>query len=257
MTNSFYQLSNEILKLEPLKCLSDDLKKQLFKNNDTLDLYFNHWICRKENLQRAKGKLDRGLFELSYSVIETEFNISNKKARLLVKRFIDNGIIEVIKKGNTSNRKTIFAYTSVYYDDEKKGIVEGIVKGIDKCVNFNSSTSRKGIVKGIVRGNSKKEKEKEYIKSSTSTKTSSISYTEMVTGTAIYKGKRVNIKRFDGEPKRYNENKYIEQDGYIYEIAKGEMVKVETYLKNNGEIKLTNNFGTNKELEDIKIKDPA
>ena len=65
------------------------------------------------------------------------------------------------------------------------------------------------------------------------------------------------IKRFDGEPKRYNGNKYIEQDGYIYEIHKDDIVKVNIHLKNNGEIKWINNFGTNKELEDIKIKDPA
>ena len=254
---AFYKTNNEILKLDPLKGLSDNLKKELFKNNNTLDLYFNHWICRKENLQRAKGELDRGLFELSYSVIETDFNISNKKARLLVKRFIDNGIIELVKRGNTTNRKTIFAYTSVYYDDEKKGIVEGIVKGIDNCVNSNTSINHKGIVKGIVRGNSKKEKEKENKKVSTRTKSLSLSlsYTEMAIGTAKYKGKTVNIKRFNGEPKRFAGNKYIEQDGYIYEIYKDDIVKVEIYLKNNGEPKFTNNFGTNKELEDIEIKD--
>ena len=254
---AFYKTNNEILKLDPLKGLSDNLKKELFKNNNTLDLYFNHWICRKENLQRAKGELDRGLFELSYSVIETDFNISNKKARLLVKRFIDNGIIELVKRGNTTNRKTIFAYTSVYYDDEKKGIVEGIVKGIDNCVNSNTSINHKGIVKGIVRGNSKKEKEKENKKTSTSTKTSSISYTEMLTGTAIYKDVRVDIKRFNGEPKRFAGNMYIEQDGYIYEIHKKDLVKVEKHSRIYGYIKSYNGFGVNKELEDIKIKDPA
>ena len=47
------------------------------------------------------------------------------------------------------------------------------------------------------------------------------------------------------------------QDGYIYEIHKDDIVKVNIHLKNNGEIKWINNFGTNKELEDIKIKDPA
>ena len=167
MGSNFYQTNNEILKLDVLKALSDNAKKELFSNNDTLDFYFNHWISRKENLQRCKNEYGKGLFDLSYSVIETDFNISNKKARNLVKRFIDNGIIECIKKGKAKGDKSIYAYTSIYYSDEDivKGRVKDIVKDIVNPSNSNDYMISKGIVKGrvkdIVRGNSKKEKEKE------------------------------------------------------------------------------------------------
>lgn len=148
--NNFYQTNNEILKLDILKPLSDEVKKDLFKNNITLDFYFNHYISRKENLQRIKNECNRGLFYLSYSIIEIDFNISNKKARNLVKRFINNGVIECIEKGKAKGEKSLYAYTSVFYS--KKGI-EGTELGAElgqsrdivKPSNTNALQGHKGI----------------------------------------------------------------------------------------------------------------
>ena len=213
MASNFYQTNNEVLKWDP-----NDEK-------DFLLIRFNHWISKKENFQRTKNTLDRGLFELSYSVIERDFNISNKQARNLVKRFIDLGIIELIEKGNSKNSKSIFAYTSVYYED-KKGIVEGIDKGIVNPVNSNVYKGSKGLVRGIVEGNSKKEKEKE-----NKNVTCISSYTEKVLVKARYRGLEVKANRFNGKCKRFEGNEYIEQNGYTYEIFESEVNRVNNHWR--------------------------
>ena len=59
MANNFYQINNEILKLDP------------YNEKDLEKIQFNHYLCRKENLQRTRGELDRGLFKLSYTTIIT------------------------------------------------------------------------------------------------------------------------------------------------------------------------------------------
>ena len=83
MANNFYPTNNEILKLNPLKGLSDEIKAEIFKNTDTLDLFFNQFITRSENLERINSNLEKGTFKLSYPTIEKEFNITRGKAQRL------------------------------------------------------------------------------------------------------------------------------------------------------------------------------
>ena len=109
MANNFYQSNNEILKFNPYGSKSD-LEK----------IKFNHYLSRKENVQRAKGGLDRGLFKLSYTTIIEDTGLSRCKSQRLMKWFIDNGIIECIKKSEIKGKESVFAYTSVYYLENKK-----------------------------------------------------------------------------------------------------------------------------------------
>ena len=243
MANNFYQTNNKILKLDP------------YNKSDLEKLQFNQYLCRKENLQRIKNEIDRGLFKLSYTTMMTDTGLSRNKLQRLIKWFEEAGIIECIEKSNVKGKESIYAYTSVYY--EKNSTNNNTDFNTNLSSNSNTLDSVSNTNNNTNNSTSKKEKEKENKKTSTSTKTSSISYTEMVTGTAIYKDVRVDIKRFNGEPKRFAGNMYIEQDGYIYEIHKKDLVKVEKHSRIYGYIKSYNGFGVNKELEDIKIKDPA
>lgn len=108
MANNFYQINNEILKLDP------------YNEKDLEKIQFNHYLCRKENLQRTRGELDRGLFKLSYTTIIADTGLSRRKAQRFIQWFVDKGIIECIKKSQVKGEESIFAYTSVYYLENKK-----------------------------------------------------------------------------------------------------------------------------------------
>ena len=106
MANNFYQINNEILKLNPYN------KKELAL------IQFNHYLCRKENLQRNKGELARGLFKLSYTTLEADTGLSRNKLQRIIKWFEDNNIIKPIHKSRARDKESIYCYTSVYYDEK-------------------------------------------------------------------------------------------------------------------------------------------
>ena len=108
MANNFYQSNNEILKLDPYGS-KGDLEK----------IQFDHYIRRKENLQRTKGELDRGLFKLSYTTIIADTGLKRWKVQELIKWFEDNKIIECIEKSDSKGKESIYAYTSVYYAENE------------------------------------------------------------------------------------------------------------------------------------------
>ena len=98
----FYKTNSEILKLDPIT--DQDL------------IIFNHYISRKENFQRLSGELPKGVFKVSYMNIEKELRVSRRKARNLMKYFLDNKIIECVEKSNKKGVESLYAYTSVYYE---------------------------------------------------------------------------------------------------------------------------------------------
>ena len=108
MANNFYQMNNEILKLDPYGS-KGDLEK----------IQFNYYLCRKENLQRTKGELERGLFKLSYTTIIADTGLKRWKVQELIKWFEDNKIIECIEKSDSKGKESIYAYTSVYYAESE------------------------------------------------------------------------------------------------------------------------------------------
>lgn len=138
------------------------------KYPNLLDILFNHWISQKENYNRTKKEFIRGEFEISLRIIKDTFNISDKKARGLIKRFVEDEIIMLKRKGNSSSNKSIYIYLSVLENiEENEGIVKDTVGsqlGHSKTLKNELIESDKGhsedIVKGIVRNNSKKEYKK-------------------------------------------------------------------------------------------------
>ena len=159
MGNNFYQMNNEVLKLDP------------YNKKDLEYIQFNNYICRKENLQRIKNELDRGLFKLSYTTIIEDTGLSRNKVQRIMKWFEDNGIIECIDKSSKKGKESIYAYTSVYYSEEEQK------NSTDFNTNFNTNLSSNS--NGLSHASntdfntnnstSKKENKKEKLKSSTST----------------------------------------------------------------------------------------
>lgn len=158
---SFYQTNNKILT----KSINGAETIDFNKYPDLLDILFNHWICQKENYNRIKKGFNRGEFEMSLAIIEDTFNISRKKARGLMKRFIDEEIIKLERRGSNSSKKSIYIYLSALEKiQENEGTVKGIVGAQqghsetlkNECVQSDKGHSE-GTGEGIVKGNSKKE----------------------------------------------------------------------------------------------------
>ena len=236
MEYNFYQTNNKMLVLDPCK------------EKDIDYIRFNHYISRKENLQRTKEELDRGLFKFSYISAMNDLNMSRRKLQRLIKWFEDNAIIECIEKSNTKNKASVYAYTSVYYDS-KCDINRDINR--DTNCDINSDTS-------------KKEKEKENIKKSSTSlasASSSLAYTEKAFKgkTKVkcrYDGATVNATRFDELSHHYRnikENEYKESDGFIYEISRREIERANR--NNNQNIRMHDDFSTKKEPEFEEITD--
>lgn len=95
---SFYKINNALLKFK----------------HDSIEVQFNHFLMRRENMQRTSEELEKGQFKLSYSVIEKEFDISRGKAQRLVKSFIEMGIIEPILITKVRGESSIYGYISAY-----------------------------------------------------------------------------------------------------------------------------------------------
>ena len=231
MGSNFYQTNNKILALDPA-------------NEKDIDyIRFNHYISRKENLQRTKEELDRGLFKFSYISAINDLKISRRKLQRIVKWFEDNRIIECIEKSKARDSASVYAYTTVYYDSKSDTVC-------DTVYDINSDTS-------------KKEKEKENRKRASITGATSASLA--CTGKAFkgktkvkckYNGATVNATRFDELSHHYRnikENEYKESDGFIYEISRREIERANK--NNNQNIRMHDDFSTKKEPEFEEITD--
>ena len=89
MEYNFYPMNNKVLVLDP------------YNEKDIDYIRFNHYVMRKENLQRKKEELDRGLFKFSYATTIDDLKIGRSKLQRIVKWFEDNGIIECIEKSKS------------------------------------------------------------------------------------------------------------------------------------------------------------
>lgn len=76
---------------------------------------FNTYLLYQENTQRLVGDLPKGMFRLSYSVIENDLELKRWKVQELMKYFLDNGIIKCIEKSTNKGVSSIYAYTTIYY----------------------------------------------------------------------------------------------------------------------------------------------
>lgn len=105
---------------------------------------------------------------MSLTLIREEFNISDRKARSLIKKFIGNEIIALKVKGTSSSKKSVYVYLSVLECVDEKHIVNDIVNDTVKAQLGHSEMLKNehiesierhsgDIVSGIVVNNSKKE----------------------------------------------------------------------------------------------------
>lgn len=94
--NTYYKLSN--------KALTFDINKEV-------DLIrFNHYLMQKENLQRLKGNLTKGCLELSSKIISDDMKIDINKAKRLVKKFLELGIIKAISVSKKKGVASVYSY---------------------------------------------------------------------------------------------------------------------------------------------------
>ena len=259
MGSNFYQTNNKILALDPANAKDIDY------------IRFNHYISRKENLQRTKEELDRGLFKFSYISAINDLKISRRKLQRIVKWFEDNRIIECIEKSKARDSASVYAYTTVYYDSKSDTVCDTVCdtnSDINKPSNFNGFNSMSDTVCDTVydinSDTSKKEKEKENIKKSSTSlasASSSLAYTEKAFKgkTKVkcrYDGATVNATRFDELSHHYRnikENEYKESNGFIYEISRREIERANK--NNNQNIRMHDDFSTKKELDFEEITD--
>ena len=215
MANNFYQSNNEILKFNPYGSKSDLEKIQ-----------FDHYIRRKENLQRTKGELNRGLFKLSYATIIADTGLKRWKVQELIKWFEDNKIIECIEKSDSKGKESIYAYTSVYYaENELKNHTDFHTKNhTDNHTNLYSISNGLDSVDHTVNHTdnhtdfhtSKKEKEKEYEKENNIYRISSLAFTKIFNtwnDKEIVKHKMISdtmIKSYENISNTYSDSEIVE-----------------------------------------------
>ena len=132
MEYNFYQINNKVLVLDP------------YNEKDIDYIRFNHYVMRKENLQRKKEELDRGVFKISYVTAINDLKIGRSKLQRIVKWFVDNGIIECIEKSKSRDKASVYAYTTVYYEnvDGKNSTDNSINSSMDSNTDLFSNSNR-------------------------------------------------------------------------------------------------------------------
>ena len=75
---------------------------------------FNHFIMRKENLNRIKLDFPKGQFTLTISSVMKELDLSRGKVQRLIKEFENLGIIRCVRKGDFSGVYSIYEYITGY-----------------------------------------------------------------------------------------------------------------------------------------------
>ena len=110
---------------------------------------FNTYLLYQENTQRLVGDLPKGMFRLSYSVIENEFEVTRRKAQELMRYFLDNGIIKCVEKSRKKGAGSIYAYTTIsYYCNSIKGSKKTDTNCDTNC-DTNSDTNLSSIFNGL------------------------------------------------------------------------------------------------------------
>ncbi|MCC0686615.1 MULTISPECIES: conserved phage C-terminal domain-containing protein [unclassified Clostridioides] len=129
MNNGFYKLNSVVLGFD----IRNDINK----------IRFNHYIMRKENVQRLQGTLPRGQFYMTVRRTSTDLQLSISTISRLVKEFLDLGIIRLVSKGVKGNR-SVYSYVSIelngsLFDDNRCMELDCVDNG--DCVDGNDIES--------------------------------------------------------------------------------------------------------------------
>ena len=112
-----------------------DTRALLFKYG-TPEHKFYDYLIRKENYSRLKG-LPIGQVDLTVRTVAKDIEVTEKVARRLIKQFIEDDFIELIKKANSKKESSIYILKTY----AEKGTVEGTVEDTDRTqLNENIAT---------------------------------------------------------------------------------------------------------------------
>lgn len=127
-----------------IKVLQFDVNKEID------EIRFNHYISRKENFCRISKQLELGNFELSASVVEMDLKITNSKAKRLIKKFIDLGIITVVYKSNSKGKASIYNYATYSKNEPVNELVfEPVFEPVSEPVKTSNINGSSGITEPV------------------------------------------------------------------------------------------------------------
>lgn len=123
MNNGFYKLNSVVLGFD----IASDINK----------IRFNHYIMRKENIQRLQGTLPRGQFYMTVRRTATDLQLSISTISRLVREFSDLGVIRLVSKGAKGKMHSIYSYISSeisedLFDSTSENLFDG-----DETIDFN------------------------------------------------------------------------------------------------------------------------
>ncbi|MGX8117311.1 conserved phage C-terminal domain-containing protein [Clostridioides difficile] len=133
MSNSFYQLNSAVLYFN--------------EKRDVNRIRFNHYVMRKENIQRLKGTLPRGQFMMTVRKAASDLDVSISTISRLVNEFIDLGILRLISRGVKGNCCSVYSYvcsenSNAEIVTKNSDIFKNIEKYIDATINNNKKTMK-------------------------------------------------------------------------------------------------------------------
>ncbi len=99
---------------------------------------FNHYIMRKENLNRIKNEFPKNQFSLTVSTVMKDLSLSHGKAQRMIGEFEKLGIIKSISKASCARGYSLYEYvTSDDKYDKESGIDYDIDCDIEKDSDCN------------------------------------------------------------------------------------------------------------------------
>ncbi|UUC41877.1 conserved phage C-terminal domain-containing protein [Clostridioides difficile] len=133
MSNSFYQLNSAVLYFN--------------EKRDVNRIRFNHYVMRKENIQRLKGTLPRGQFMMTVRKAASDLDVSTSTISRLVNEFMDLGILRLISRGVKGNCCSVYSYVCSENSNTEiltgnSGIFKNIEKYLDVTINNNQKTMK-------------------------------------------------------------------------------------------------------------------
>ena len=125
MSEGFYMMNNNILKLDEVK--------------EVLELQVSLYIMKKENIQRCSDDLEKGLFKLSYSELESKFRVSRRKLHEVIKKLTRLEIIKPVSVSKKRGESSIYSYETVYNLSKKTRTDSRTDTRTDKVSDCNDS----------------------------------------------------------------------------------------------------------------------
>lgn len=133
MNNGFYQLNSAVLYFN--------------ERSDVNKIRFNHYIMRKENIQRLRGTLPRGQFMMTVRKAASDLDLSISTISRLVNEFIDLGILRLISRGVKGNCCSVYSYICSESGDtgvikKRRSFFEDMLENINETNNSSQNVSK-------------------------------------------------------------------------------------------------------------------